>query len=213
MYYSHVESANWLITPTVSVASSPVLTNAPRASSASARVRPPVVGTDLSNQIWMVVLSGVAIIDGPNDEVGFPGTLPYDWRRDELYIPNNERPALDFAIDRYGIPRPDPSRYWPVLSLQPGGWAPFVVASSYLHAPHRDEYDEDLPNVPNAPTLGVAIDRWRPSPFSPMSDASGKPIPNVYAGLIADIAAYGAATLYRASYQVTLLGKIVFAGA
>jgi hypothetical protein len=45
-----------------------------------------------------------------------------------------------------------------------------------------------------------------------MSDGSGKPIPNVYAGLIADIAAAGAATLNRVSYQLTLLGNIVFAG-
>ncbi|MGB8694501.1 MAG: hypothetical protein WCD08_13430, partial [Steroidobacteraceae bacterium] len=200
MFYSRVESASWLITPVMSLPTPPVLTEALPAASAMARVHLPGFGTDLSNQVWMVVLSGVAVLEGANEQIGFRGTLPNDWRRDQLLIPDNGRPALDFAISHYGMRRPDADHYWPVLSVQPGGCTPFAVPSAFLHAPHPDEYDEDLPNVPDAPTMGVAVDGWRPHPFSPLTDTTGQPIPNAYAGLLADIAAYGAATLHRVSY-------------
>ena len=54
------------------------------------------------------------------------------------------------------------------------------------------------------------MDLWRPVHFGDAWDVNNVPIPNVFRGIDVDIAIYGQAILHRLSYDIRLLGKIVF---
>jgi len=59
---------------------------------------------------------------------------------------------------------------------------------------------------------GFAVDVWRPNHFeSGTNVVSGQPVNNIFTGVNADLAVNDSdAWLYRLSYNITLLGKIVF---
>jgi hypothetical protein len=57
-----------------------------------------------------------------------------------------------------------------------------------------------------------SIDRWRPSPFKTGTDAfTNASLGNIFDGIIADVRVMPqAANMQRVSYNITLLGWIVF---
>ena len=148
--------------------------------------------SSIRDQKWILVLSGVCI---PNLE----GTLVDDWRHETLTIAPDILSPLEFAINRYSIPVPtDPMIPNPAFNLEPYGWVPFAAISSV--------FDKDTSDA------GFAVDVWRPTPFLHTTDvASGQPVDNVFAGIDVDVAVRNDRSfLYRVSYHVTLVGKIVF---
>jgi hypothetical protein len=164
---------NWVITPAALAA------NEPKAAS-------------ISLQKWQVVLTGVGVID-------FQGNNVDDWRRDTLSIfPNIITPALQSAMNRFGIPVPDPTETQ--MGFELDQWAPFAAPSSTFS---RESGTVDA---------GFAVDQWEPAPFNFGTDViSSSQVKQVFNGINVDIAVRNnQATLHRVSYHITLVGRIVF---
>ena len=165
---------NWLITP------------AARAVGESAPA-------SISDQKWLLVLSGVGIVN-------LKGTTPDSWLHDEVHILPDLRGPLDFAISRHGIPRPPGTEGLNYeVRFQLGQWSPFAGLSSVF------DQNESV-------NAGFAVDSWRPSPFASGTDSfSGQLDSNIFTGIIADTAVRDSdAILYRVGYNITLEGRIVF---
>jgi hypothetical protein len=165
---------NWLITPAATAANEP----------------PP---GQIQNQKWLLVLSGVAIVD-------LKGTSGAVWLRETVSIRPVLNSALNHAINRYAIPRPpgtEGGNYW--TGFQVEQWAPFAALSSIFNQGHSIN-------------SGFAVDVWRPNPFGTGIDAfTNAPLNNLFVGIQVDVAVRDTdAWLYRLSYNITLLGKIVF---
>jgi len=165
---------NWLITP-------------------AARAVNEAAPASISGQKWLLVLSGVGLIN-------MKGQTSVDWLRDEAHILPDMRGPLDYAINRFSIPRPpgsEGSNY--NVGLQLDLWSPFAGISSI--------WDQD-----QSVNAGFAVDAWRPSPFSSGNDAfSGQPVGNIFTGIVVDVAVRDSdAWLYRVGYNITLEGRIVF---
>jgi hypothetical protein len=165
---------NWLITP---------------AALAVNETRP----ASISAQKWLLVLSGVGIIN-------MQGETANDWRHDSVHIVPDMKGPLDYAINRFSIPRPsgnEGTNYNPAFQVEE--WSPFVGLSSI--------FDQN-----QSVNAGFAVDAWRPSPFGTGNDAfSQARIGNLFSGVIADVAVRDSdAWLYRLGYNMTLLGRIVF---
>jgi hypothetical protein len=145
-----------------------------------------------ADQEFLMVLSGVALVN-------FPGLPVDDWHRDTASIVPDFGPALDSAIDLYGVPRPagtEGSQY--TTGFQLVNWVPFAGLGS-VFAPH------------GTPDIGFAVDTWRPLPFATATNLAGAPVNQLFAGIAVDVAARDtAAILYRVGFQVTLLGRIRF---
>jgi hypothetical protein len=105
-------------------------------------------------------------------------------------------------INQYGVTSPPGgSDLAPLFSLD--HWAPFVAVSSFLDL-------NETASGQRPAGAGVAVDLWRPVHFGEAWDVNNVPIPNVFRGIDVDIAVYGQAILYRLSYNISLLGRIVF---
>lgn len=157
--------------------------------------RPP---SAISDQKWLLTLTGVIITNdfsqGRSGE-GVPGDNPHDWRRLTISFFPDINPALNYVIDHYGITRPtNVPEYEILLSLDM--WAPFVAVSSSV----------DITASP----AGVAVDVWRPTHFETSHDLHSNLIPNAFSGIDVDVGIFGGAILHRISYNVSLVGKIVF---
>jgi hypothetical protein len=78
-------------------------------------------------------------------------------------------------------------------------WAPFAALSSVF-------------NQHESVNSGFAIDVWRPNHFETMRDAlSNAMLDKIFTGLQVDVAVRDSdAWIHRISYEITLLGKIVF---
>jgi hypothetical protein len=146
----------------------------------------------IKNQKWQVVLTGVGIVD-------FTGNNADDWRRETLRIYPDIISPLQFAINRFGIPKPS-------VDIAPGleldQWAPFAAVSSSFS---REQGTVDA---------GFAVDEWRPYPFFKGTDFDGGGfVTQVFQGIAVDIAVRNnQAVLHRVSYHITLVGTIVFPG-
>jgi hypothetical protein len=59
---------------------------------------------------------------------------------------------------------------------------------------------------------GFAVDDWRPNHFYSGTDVvTGQPVNNIFTGVNADVGVSDSdAWLYKLTYNITLLGKIVF---
>jgi hypothetical protein len=126
---------NWLITP----AASPAPTAAPIGGASGGVTEPAAshigvhAGTIL-DQVWLVVLSGVA-------EVDFKGNSGEHWLRDTLTIlpdmagPDSQGTSgpLSWAINQYHIPKPStpPGSYY--IGFSATQWAPFASLSSIFN--------------------------------------------------------------------------------
>jgi hypothetical protein len=146
----------------------------------------------IKEQKWQVVLAGVGIVD-------FTGNNADDWRRETLRIYPDIISPLQFAINRFGIPKPSVD-VGPGLELDQ--WAPFAAVSSSFS---REQGTVDA---------GFAVDEWRPYPFFKGTDFDGGGfVTQVFQGIAVDIAVRNnQAVLHRVSYHITLIGTIVFPG-
>jgi hypothetical protein len=165
---------NWLIVP----------------AATAANQAPP---TRIQDQKWLLVLSGVAIVD-------LKGISAAQWLRETVSIRPDLNGPLQYAINRYSIPTPPGSigaNYW--AGFQVEQWAPFAALSSIF-------------NQNQSVNSGFAVDVWRPNPFGTGTDAfTSAPLNNLFSGVQIDVAVRDSdAWLYRLSYIITLLGKIVF---
>lgn len=148
---------------------------------------------NVSRQNWILHLSGVTI----PDLIGTSGT---DWRRETLLITPDLRGPLNHVINNFSIPRPpgnEGAQY--TVQFQVQQWAPFAAISSIF----------DRNQAVNA---GFAVDVWRPNPFATVTDAfSNQPRDRIFSGIQVDVAVRDSdAILHRVSYNISLLGEIVF---
>jgi tetratricopeptide (TPR) repeat protein len=165
---------NWLITP----AASAVGATAP---------------SQIEDQTWLLVLSGVAIVD-------LKGVTASEWRRETVLLRPELTGPLRYAINRYQIPTPPGDEGLTFTAeLQVEQWAPFAALSSML-------------NQHESINSGFAVDLWRPNPFATKHDAvSGAQLDKLFNGIQVDVAVRDSdAWIHRVSYHITLLGKIVF---
>jgi len=165
---------NWLITPAATAA-----TNAPPAN--------------LHQQLWLLVLTGVVVID-------LKGTSAATWRHETVSIRPDLNGPLQFAINKHGVPTPPGTAGLNFLTFfKVEQWAPFAALSSMF-------------NQNQSVNSGFAVDLWRPNPFGSAPD-SFSPVPhsNLFSGIQVDVAVRDTdAWLFRLSYEITLLGRIAF---
>lgn len=151
--------------------------------------------SSINDQKWLLVLTGVGIIDLRGNA--------NDWRRETLIIYPDMQAPLQYAVNRYSIPKPVGLNTRPDLDLEQ--WAPFAAVSSIFNK------DSEIASQPPRTDAGFAVDIWRPNSFFSTTDAGGKPVNNIFTGIAVDVAVRNQrATLHRVSYHITLLGKIVF---
>jgi hypothetical protein len=165
---------NWLITPAATAAN-----HAPPAN--------------LHEQLWLLVLTGVVIVD-------LKGNSAETWRRETVSIRPDLNGPLQFAINKFGIPTPPGTNGANYLTrFKVEQWAPFAALSSVF-------------NQNESNNSGFAVDVWRPNPFASAQDSfSNVPHTNLFSGMQVDVAVRDSdAWLYRLSYEITLLGKIAF---
>jgi hypothetical protein len=174
---------NWLITPTaLAVGEQP----------------PP----SICDQKWLLILSGIVIA---NQQSGNTGS----WNHQTVsFIPDLAGPddptatsgPLNWAIARYGIPRPPGTvggQYRVRFSVDE--WAPFVSLGSVF---------DQGPSV----NAGFAVEDWRPNHFESGSDVvTNQAVHNIFTGVNADLAVNDTdAWIYRLGYNISLIGRIVF---
>ena len=117
-----------------------------------------------------------------------------------LDSPSSTSGPLNWAINRYSIPRPSGEagqQYLVRFSVDE--WAPFVsLGSVFDHAPSINS--------------GFAVDDWRPYYFDSGIDVmTRRPGNNIFTGVNADWSVSDSdAWIYRLGYNITLLDSIVF---
>jgi hypothetical protein len=148
----------------------------------------------IRDQRWLLVLSGVAITD-------LQGNSEAQWLYETLVISPYFRDPLNFAVNKHSIPRPPGPEIGGNyrVDFQLEQWSPFAAISSIF-------------NQGQSVNSGFAVDVWRPNPFATGTDSfSGSMLNNLFSGIQVDVAVRDTdAWLYRVSYNITLLGKIVF---
>jgi len=161
---------NWLITPSALAVNEHV-----------ASVR---------DQRFLLFLSGVAIVD----EMGNSGAM---WLRDTVSLRPALYDALNFAVNRWNIPRPPTGSYG--IEFETEQWAPFVSLSSVFNA------GESI-------NSGFAVDSWGLNPFGSGTDAiTGQPFNRLFAGIQVNIAVRDTdAWIFRLGYNIALLGRIIY---
>ena len=167
---------NWLITP----------------AALAVGENPPA---SIHDQKFLLVLSGVVIAN-------LEGNSTSQWLHETLsFLPDMAGPQgsgpLNWAIGRYGIPKPAGQNFTIGFSLEE--WAPFASLSSI--------FDQN-----QSINAGFAVDVWRPTHFGTGTDAlTHLPVGNIFTGINVDVAVCDTdAWIYRVGYNITLLGKIVF---
>ena len=182
-YLTDFAGQNWLITP-VALA---VGENPPKS---------------IRDQKWLLVLSGVVVANLKGDNSG-------QWNHQTVSFipdmagtddPTSTSGPLNWAISQHSIPKPPGSagvQYLIRFSLEE--LSPFVSLGSVF-------------NQGQSIDSGFAVDDWRPNHFGSGTDVvTSQPVNNIFAGINADLAVSDSdAWLYRLSYNITLLGKIVF---
>jgi len=167
---------NWLITP----------------AALAVGEQPP---QSIHDQKFLLVLSGVVIanLEGNSTSQWLHETLSF---LPDMAGPENSGP-LNWAIGRFGIPRPTNPNVTAAFSLEE--WAPFASLSSV--------FDQN-----QSINAGFAVDVWRPNHFITGTDAfTHLPVGNIFTGINVDVAVIDTdAWIYRVGYNITLLGKIVF---
>jgi hypothetical protein len=105
--------------------------------------------------------------------------------------------AASHPSSHAGVP-PGNEGFQYLLQFQVEQWSPFAAMSEI------SDQDSDLSLY--------SIDKWRPSPFKTGVDMfSNSPVNNIFDGILVDMAVATKGTwMERVSYNITLLGKIVF---
>jgi hypothetical protein len=143
---------------------------------------------DIHNQKWLLTLSGVGFIN-------LKGKTSNDWFRDTIRILPDIDSPMNFGLSTHGIPKPPQF----ALRFQVEQIAPFSAMSSIF-------------NAGQSINSGFAVDVWRPSPFATDTNAlNGQSVSNLFDGIVVDVAVRDSdAFMFRISYHITLLGKIIF---
>jgi hypothetical protein len=144
---------------------------------------------NIHGQKWLLVLSGVAIVD-------MQGTAQDQWNHETLVIFPAFRDPLKYAINQYAIPTPEGiegTNYH--VDFQLIQWAPFAAPSAIV-----------------GEIIGYAVDVWRPNSFRTGPDIfTGNLLNNLFDGIQVDVAMYSNfSQLLRVSYNINLFGYIVF---
>jgi hypothetical protein len=182
-YLTDFAGQNWLITPAALAVGEP----------------PP---QSIRDQKWLLILSGIVLANQRGDNSG-------SWNHQTVsFMPAMAGPddqtatsgPLNWAIARYGIPRPPGTvgqQYLVRFALDE--WSPFVSLGSVF----------DQGSSVNA---GFAVDDWRPNHFESGTDVvTNETVNNVFTGVNADLAVNDTdAWIYRLGYNITLIGRIVF---
>jgi hypothetical protein len=179
---------------------------APQGTASTAEILAIPVGeappASIRDQKWLLVLSGVVNANQKGDNTGQWTYQTVSFAPDLAGTdePTSTSGPLNWAIGHYSIPRPPGSvgtNY--LIRFAVEEWSPFVSLSSI--------YDQG-----QSVNAGFAVNDWRPSPFATGTDVfTGQQVNNIFTGVIADIGVSDSdAWLYRLSYNITLVGKIVF---
>jgi murein DD-endopeptidase MepM/ murein hydrolase activator NlpD len=145
----------------------------------------------IEDQKFLVVLSGVAVID-------IKGNSTSKWFHETVLIRPDIVAALQYAVGKYGFYIPPGTGSYRA-GLQVEQWVPYAALGSVF-------------NQGQSNYSGHAVDRWRPNPFVSWTDFSNVMVPNIFDGIQVDVAVRDTdAWLHRLSYSVTLLGKIIVA--
>jgi hypothetical protein len=134
---------------------------------------------------WLMVLSGVGIVT-------LQGNVPNDYLRETLLIAPDIDSPMQYALAKYSAPQGLHPLHEPAgrLAFLVDQWAPFAAISSF--------YDAETGSSVH---VGFAVDNWRLHG----SNAASQP----FSGIEVDIALLNKTVLYRVSYQITLVGRIV----
>ena len=182
-YLTDFAGQNWLITPAATAVGE----------------QPP---QSIRDQKWLLVLSGVVLANQRGDDSGW-------WNHQTVsFIPDMAGPddptatsgPLNWAIARYGIPRPPGTVGQQFLvRFSVDAWAPFVSLGSV--------FDKE-----SSFNSGFAVDDWRPNHFESGTDVlTNGAVSNIFTGVNADLAVNdNDAWIYRVGYNITLIGRIVF---
>lgn len=165
---------NWLITP-------------------SARAVNEAAPASVSDQYWLLVLSGVAIVN-------LKGKTSGDWLQDQVHILPDVRGPIDYAFGRWDIPQPQGTEGLNYnVAFQLEQWSAFAGLNSV--------FDQD-----QSVNAGFAVDACRLASFiKGTTDVSGQLIGGIFAGIVVDVAVRDSdAWLFRVGYNITLEGRIVF---
>jgi hypothetical protein len=150
---------------------------------------------NINDQKWLLVLSGIASTEFTVNGTGFEHTPPIQ----SLHFTPDFKAPCNYAISQHGLTRPTGNEGLEYnLGFQVEQWSPFVAL------PSMGNFDSDW--------ALFAIMKWRPSPFKHGTDFfSQQPVTQIFDGIIADfVVADQDTSWYGASYNITLLGRIVF---
>jgi hypothetical protein len=182
-YLTDFAGQNWLITP----------------AALAVGEHPPA---SILDQKWLLVLSGVVIADlkGDSGERWEYQTVSFTPDMAGPDDPSSTSGPLNWAINHYSIPKPPGSpgvQYLIRFSVEE--LVPFASLSSIFNQ------DESI-------NSGFSVEAWRPNHFGIGTDVmSERPVNNLFNGINVDIALRDTdAWIYRLSYNITLIGKIVF---
>jgi len=134
---------------------------------------------------WVMVLSGVGIVT-------LQGNLPNDYLRETLLIAPDIDSPMRYALEKYPTSHGLHTLHEVEgrLAFLVDQWAPFAAISSF--------YDTETGSSVH---VGFAVDNWRLHG----SNAASQP----FSGIEVDIALLNKTVLYRVSYQITLVGRII----
>jgi len=156
----------------------------------------------IRDQKWLLILSGVVLANQRGDNSGSWNHQTVSFIPDMAGAddPTASSGPLNWAIARYGIPRPPGTlgqEYLVRFSVDE--WAPFVSLGSVS--------DQGTPV-----NAGFAVDDWRPNHFESGTDVvTSEWVNNIFTGVNADLAVNDPdAWIYRLGYNITLIGRIVF---
>ena len=177
-----ISSQNWVITPVGSLVH---------------QTSPQII----PQQEWEMTLSGVAVIN-------LKSAVSNDWTGEDMSIFPDINGPLQYAISHYSIPVPSNSPYVISNAAIPKRVMPlFQVEQMAAYAALGSVFDEQT-----AVNAGFSVNAWRPVYYLTFpGTATAPPVNNVFQGIIVSTAVHDIdAWLYRISYQITLVGKIVF---
>jgi hypothetical protein len=150
---------------------------------------------NIQEQTWLLILTGVAIVD-------IKGTSTGQWLHETVSIRPTLQPPLDEAINWYNIPTPAGTEGVDWVK----GFHIIRQSSAYFVAP------SSMFNAGVSVNSGFAVDSWGRNPYGQGTDIlTNMLVGNLFDGITADVAVRDTdAILHRVSYHITLVGRIVF---
>lgn len=144
---------------------------------------------DVRNQPFLLVLSGVVVVD-------MRGLYEAQWTTETVVIRPPLWDPLSYAIDKWGLPTPS-ANY--TLEFDTEQWSAIVTLSSI--------WNKDV-----SVNSGYAVDAWRPGPWRQGQDAAtNRQLDQLFDGLEVDLAVQDIdAWILRVGYHITLVGRIAY---